>query len=121
MTVLSKAVSFTGGALKDVPPTRGAKKAVPFTGGATKDVPFTGGACINTGAHCGAVKSYEPERNELLVNVADRDSASMPTARTVSESNTLIIPCATNQLVTTSGVANKQLVDEIYHHVIPHQ
>ena len=40
---------------------------------------------------------------------------------TVSQSNTLIIPCATNELVTTSGVANKKPDDEMYHHVNPHQ
>ena len=67
------------------------------------------------------MKTYEPERNELLVNVADQDSESMPTTRTVSEINTLIIPCATNQLVTTSGIANKQLDNEMYHYLSLHQ
>ena len=72
---------------------------------------------MNTGSHSGAVTCYEPEQNELLVNVADRDSASLPTAETVSERTTLHIPCTTNESVTTSGAANKKLGDEMCHHV----
>ena len=45
----------------------------------------------------------------------------MPTAETVSERTTLIIPCATNESVTTSGVANKKLDEEMCHHVNPEQ
>ena len=76
---------------------------------------------MNTGSHSGAVTCYEPEQNELLVNVADRDSASLPTAETVSERTTLHIPCTTNESVTTSGAANKKLDEEMYHHVNPQQ
>ena len=112
-----KVVPIVGGTMKVVPIVRGTLKVVRITRSAPKVVPLTRGACINTGASCGAVKCYEPERNEIFVNVADWTSASMPTAETVSESTTLIIPCATNELVTTSGVANKKLDDEMCHHV----
>ena len=44
---------------------------------------------IDTGAHRRAVTCYELQRDEPLVNVTERVSASMPSAETVSETYTL--------------------------------
>ena len=80
-------------------------------------LPIIRGASIIPGASCSAVTCYEPEQEEIPVNVAVRGTMSMPTAETVSEMRTLAIPCATNKLVTTPGVANTKLHDEMCHHM----
>ena len=99
----SRSVNRVTVSSKVVPLTRGAPKVIPLTGGTPKVVALTGGTfatmknyatcatIINKSAHRGTVKWFETERNELIVNVVDRESASMPPAKTVSERTFLII------------------------------
>ena len=83
-TVPSKAtLPIVEGALKDaLPIVEGAlKDAVPIIGNAMKvTLPIIRGASIIPGASCSAVTCYEPEQEEIPVNVAVRGTMSMPTA-----------------------------------------